>query len=334
VRIAGLTGGDAAAGGRGGDVIGVASGGPTAITDTVISGLRGGAGGPGADAATATPGGTGGLAVSVVASLPPGADLTVDRSQFTDNTGGRGGAGGAWSAGDHHGVPGGDGGSAVGVQANGDAVTINAVTVASMRGGWGGTGGPGHAAQGAAKAGTDGGVGSGGEADGLLLTGVGSAAPAALSVTNSTISDNTGGAGGTGGSGAGISLGLASGGTGRATLVHNTVVNNAGAATMPPEGSVAPAAPALFTTVLCTSVARPVPPEARPRLMPAPDPPVPLAPPVLSLIVLLVTDSAAGAALPTPVSSRPSASQPEPTPPSVPAFATPCAACPDRKSVV
>lgn len=241
VRISGLIGGDAAAGGQGGDVIGIAHGGATAITDTVISGLRGGAGGPGTDGATATSGGTGGLAGSVVVSLPTGADLTVNQSQFTDNTGGRGGAGGAWSDGDHHGLPGGDGGSAVGVQANGDVASINAVTVAGMRGGWGGTGGPGRAAQGAAQAGTDGGVGSGGEADGLLLTGVGSAAPAVLSVTNSTISDNTGGAGGTGGSGAGISLGLTTGGTGRATLVHNTVVNNAGAAgaTEPSGGIVA-----------------------------------------------------------------------------------------------
>jgi hypothetical protein len=244
VRITGLTGGDAGAGGRGGDVLGIAHAGATAISDTVISGLRGGAGGPGAAAETASPGGTGGLAASVVVSLPAGADLTVDRSQFTDNTGGRGGAGGAWSDGDHHGVSGGDGGSAVGVQANGDAVSINAVTVAGMRGGWGGTGGPGHAAQGPAKAGTDGGVGSGGEADGLLLTGVGRAAPAALSVTNSTISDNTGGAGGSGGSGAGISLGLPAGGTGRATLVHNTVVNNAGAAgATEPSGGIVAAGP-------------------------------------------------------------------------------------------
>jgi hypothetical protein len=226
VRISDLTGGDGAAGGQGGDVIGIAHAGPSTITRTVITGLRGGTGGRGADGDTPTAGGTGGSAISVVASLPPAAGLTVSQSQFSDNTGGTGGPGGARSTGTHAGQTGGEGGSAVGITLNGDSASINGVTVARMQGGAGGAGGAGHALRGAPDAGPD---GAGGAADGLVLTGIGTAAPAAATVTNSTIGDNAGGVGSPLGAGVGINLGLTGGGTGTATLVHNTVVNNRGA---------------------------------------------------------------------------------------------------------
>lgn len=233
VRISGLTGGDGTAGGQGGDVIGIAHAGLTTVTATVISGLHGGAGGPGGNGPAPSSGGVGGSATAVVVSLPAGQNLTVGQSQFTDAVGGVGGAGGARTDGDQPGAAGGDGGTAVGVQVNGDASSIAAVTVARMQGGPGGAGGAGHALQGAPDTGS---AGVGGEADGLLITGVGAAGPATTSVLNSTLSDNVGGPGGPG---AGINLGLTSGGTGTASLVHNTVVNNRGGpGTAGPSGGV------------------------------------------------------------------------------------------------
>jgi hypothetical protein len=204
VRIARLTGGAGAPGGEGGDVIGIAHAGRTTITRTVISGLRGGAGAPGDNR---TAGSAGGSATSVVVDLPAGQNLTVDHSQFTDNTGGAGGTSS-------------DGGSAVGLQVNGDATAVSAVTVARMQGGAPGTGGV------------------GGEADGMLITGVGAAGAATASVINSTVSDNTGGSGGPG---SGINLGLTRGSTGTVSLVHNTIANNQGGpgATGPSGGVVA-----------------------------------------------------------------------------------------------
>lgn len=226
VRINDLTGGDGAAAGQGGDVIGIAHAGPTTITRTVITHLRGGTGGRGNDGETPTPGGIGGSATSIVVSLPPAAGLTVSHSQFTDNTGGIGGPGGVPSTGTHAGQAGGEGGTATGVALNGDITAVNGVTVARLQGGAGGAGGAGHALHGAPDPGPD---GVGGAADGLLLSGIGTAGPAATSVTNTTISDNAGGLGSTLGAGAGINLGLTRGGTGTATLGHNTVVNNHGA---------------------------------------------------------------------------------------------------------
>jgi hypothetical protein len=229
VRIADLTGGDGAAGSPGGDAIGIAHAGPATITRTTIAHLRGGQGGRGSDGATPNPGAIGGAATSVAVDPPPGGALTVSQSQFTDNIGGAGGPGGGWSDGNHRGVPGGAGGAAMGVRSTGGATSIDAVTVARMQGGWGGPGGLGHARDGATAVGTDGAPGAGGDAAGLLLTGVGTATAATMSVINSTIGDNTGGPGADGGHGVGIGLGLTDGGTGRASLVHNTVVNNVGA---------------------------------------------------------------------------------------------------------
>jgi hypothetical protein len=235
VRIDGLTGGNgtpsvdpAVLGGEGGSVYGVdRTGGPTAVRNTVITGLRGGAGAPGAgtggggdggsvtgvstDAAlsitnstighlvggAAANGADGGNAYS--AAIEPGHDghpVTVLTSDLSDNVGGAGGAGGRGARG-ADGANGGKGGEAVGLCYVGPTLVLEDSTLSGHHGGKGGAGGRGGDATGNAGAGGAG--GQGGSAIGLLSNT--QEGLATTSITDSTASDNRAGAGGAGGMG-------------------------------------------------------------------------------------------------------------------------------------
>jgi hypothetical protein len=235
VRIDDLTGGNgtpsvdaAIPGGEGGSVFGVdRTGGPTALRNTVITGLHGGTGAPGAgigsggdggsatgvssDAALSVTGSSisqllggnagnsadGGNAYSI--AVEPGQQehpVTVLASELSDNVGGAGGAG-VRGARDKDGANGGKGGEGVGLCYVGPSLVIADSTLSGHRGGRGGAGGRGGDATGNAGAGGVG--GQGGSAVGLLSNTQDGLAT--TSVTDSTASDNQAGAGGAGGMG-------------------------------------------------------------------------------------------------------------------------------------
>ena len=235
VRIDGLTGGHGAPagaatipGGEGGSVYGLErTGGPTALRNTIITGLHGGAGGAGfgnsvggdggaatgvsTDAALSVTSslishltggggansGDGGNAYSV--AVEPGHSdhpVTVLASEFSDNVGGAGGPGLPGAPGVDA-AAGGQGGEAVGLCYVGPHLVVADSTLSGHRGGIGGAGG--HGGDAAGNAGAGGNGGAGGTAMGLLSNtreGL-----ASTSITDSTISDNQAGGGGVGGPG-------------------------------------------------------------------------------------------------------------------------------------
>jgi hypothetical protein len=192
----GFPGGSGGSGGSGGAI---SSSGTLTISNSTLQGNSTGSGGAGAagNQGDGGPGGSGGDGGAVFSS----GTMTILASALTGNSSGAGGAGGI--AGTAAGGPlagaGGPGGSGAAVYNTGTA-TISSSTLAGNSGGPGGSGGIGGAnlgPPGQSANGDPGGIGGSGGSGGA----VGNSASGTLTISNSTLANNSGGSGGGGGTG-------------------------------------------------------------------------------------------------------------------------------------
>lgn len=203
------TGGDGGSGGNGGGIDNF-FGATLILTNTIVSNNAtgaGGAGGQGGNGATGQTGGmpgAGGRGGYGGGIVDYGHQVTLTNSALTGNTTGPGASAGGsgkgaefFNGGGGQQVSGGEGGSGGGIYSQGVQLTVTASTISGNAlgsGGQGGNGGDGGAGAGSGGNASNGGSGGSGGAIALDIY-------TPLTLTNSTLADNTTGVGGAGGNG-------------------------------------------------------------------------------------------------------------------------------------